>query len=272
MEKYKVSAVSFLNTYPFLYGLHNSPVISDISLSLDVPFKSAYKLIQGQTDISLVPIAALKQISNIQIMVDYCIASDKKVETVCLYSQEPLENLRNVYLDDQSYTSVELLRILFKEHWRQEVNFISGKIDYEIEIEGNTGGLIIGDRSIIWKKAFRYCYDLNEAWRELTGLPFVYAVWASNKRIESSFREQFGNALEYGLENIDRIISYCRGEDPDTRPSFIQYYFDSGSQFNIEKYLKENVSYKLDGEKRKGMNLFLEHISKPDQQISLKDL
>ena len=115
MVKYKVSAVSYLNTIPFIYGLKNSPIFDQIELSLDYPALCADKLLNNQVDIGLIPVATIPKIKNAQIISDYCIGSDGKVDTVCLYSNVPILEIESIALDYQSRTSIELLKLLLNE-------------------------------------------------------------------------------------------------------------------------------------------------------------
>ena len=108
----KVSAVSYLNTIPFIYGLRNSELMQQIDLYIDCPSVCADKLINNQVDIGLVPVVILDQLNNPKIISDYCIGANGPVDTVCIYSDVPIEEIESIYLDYQSRTSVELLKIL----------------------------------------------------------------------------------------------------------------------------------------------------------------
>ncbi len=114
MVKYKVSAVSYLNTIPFIYGLKQSKLIEIIDLYLDYPAICADKLISREVDIALIPVVAIPQLENAYIISDYCIWSDGEVDTVCLYSDVPIQEIESIALDYQSRTSVALLKILLK--------------------------------------------------------------------------------------------------------------------------------------------------------------
>ena len=99
MVKYKVSAVSYLNTIPFIHGIKSSNIYDSIDLQLDYPSVCAQKLIDDEVDIALVPVAVLNQNPSFNIVSDFCIGSNGKVDTVCLYSENPLEVIEEIYLD-----------------------------------------------------------------------------------------------------------------------------------------------------------------------------
>ena len=244
--KYKISVVSYLNTIPFIYGLKRYGLDKKLDISLDIPSTCAEKLLSKKVDIGLVPIVVLKQLEDAQIISDYCIGANGAVDTVFLFSDVPFDAVEGILLDYQSRTSVELLKILLKEHWRISPKLIDANENYETQISGKTAGLIIGDRSFHFQDKFKYSYDLSDIWKQMTGLPFVFACWIANKELDEGFKKEFNNTLKFGVENIEEAIksasdiySHCK---------------------NPEDYLNNKISYLLDEEKRKGMELFLEKI------------
>ena len=246
MVTYKISAVEYLNTIPFIYGMNNSEISNQIELVLDFPSECARKLSENEVDIALVPVAILKKNSEFKIVSDFCIGSNGKVDTVCLYSEIPLEEIEEIYLDYQSQTSVELLRILCREYWKVSPKFKNSEKGFEDKIEGRTAALIIGDRSFTANKKYKYVYDLPEIWKEMTGLPFVFACWISNKNIDKNFLSEFNSALKSGLSEIDKAVEIEKHNFPHCN--------------NPNDYLNNKISYILDEEKRKGMKVFLSMI------------
>lgn len=243
-RKIRIGAVSYLNTKPFIYGLENSPVREKIELLLDYPSNLVRLLKSGQIDIGLVPVGALPSLGKYHIVSDYCIGTEGEVASVAVFSEVPMEQIEHVYLDYQSRTSVLLCKLLFEKHWKKKVNFIDAKDETYIEnIKGNTAGLIIGDRALFHSNKHKYVYDLGLGWKEMTGLPFVFAVWVSVKSIDSKFSELFNGATGYGIEHIDQVNTTLN--------------FDA---YNLVYYYKSNISFKLDEPKLMGMNHFLKLI------------
>ena len=242
--KYKLSVVSYLNTIPFIYGLQQSGLGKKLIISLDFPSACADKLLSYKVDIGLVPIVVLKQMQNAHIISDFCIGADGAVDTVCLFSDVPIQEIESIFLDYQSKTSVELLKILLKEYWQVSPKLIEAKAKYEKQIKGEKAGLIIGDRVFQYQNKFKYVYDLSAIWKLHTGLPFVFACWIANKKIDEDFQKEFNKALKFGVNNIEKAIDsaakiYSHCENP-------------------ADYLNNKISYHLDEEKVKGMDLFLE--------------
>lgn len=242
MKKIKISIVSYLNTLPFLYGIANSDVKEEIEMSLDVPSESAAKLCSGAADAGLMPVTEIQGLKKSYHFTDYCIGAKGAVGSVLLLSDVEIDKIKTVLLDYQSCTSSELLKILAFHYWKIYPELKNTQQGYEKNIRNETAGLVIGNRALICKQNFKYAYDLSEAWYQMTALPFVFACWVSRKRLNEAFIKKFNAALKSGIEHIDEAIAGSSvPEIPD-----------------IEKaaYLKKNISYIFDDEKKKALHLF----------------
>jgi len=242
-SKIKVAAVSYLNTKPLLYGIEHSEVMNDIELLLDYPSQLAASLQKGDIDMALLPVAAMQFVDGARIVSDYGIASDGNVASVCIFSQVPMEEIKTVYLDYQSRSSVRLARLLLEQFWKKDVEFKSAPENYIEYINGSTAGVIIGDRALKQRSNFEYIYDLATAWKEYTGLDFVFAAWIANKDLPADFIKAFNEANAMGLEHLDEVVA--------ANP--FPYY-------DLKTYYTENIKYYLDEDKKKGLNKFLELI------------
>lgn len=241
LKKIRVGAVSYLNTKPLLYGIKKHPVINEIELIEDYPSKIAQMLIDDEVDIGLIPVAATLRLSEWYIDSDYCIGSNGVVASVCIFSEVPIEEVDRVYLDYQSRTSVNLAKILLKDYWKKDVELIDATgEDFRNKLTGKTAGVIIGDRALEQRSKSKYIYDLGEAWKDFTGLPFVFAAWIANKKLPGKFVSDFNAANALGLERIEEVVNENQFR-----------YFD------LRKYYTSCISYKLDEEKKKGLELFL---------------
>lgn len=244
-KKVRVGAVSYLNTKPLLYGIQQSPVLEEIELIIDYPARIADMLLKGDIDMGLVPVAIIPRMAAYYINGNHCIGSDGPVASVCLFSETPVEKLEKVLLDYQSRTSVQLARVLLREYWKVAPVLEDGGADFRDHITGTTGGVVIGDRALEQRKISPYVYDLGEAWKELTGLPFVFAAWISNKPLESGFVRRFDEANLQGLQHIDEVVA----ENPY-------------ELFNLHDYFTRYLDYRLDESKRAGLEKFLQYIAR----------
>lgn len=248
MLKYKISIVSYLNTIPFIYGINHSNLKEKIELILDYPSICADRLISNKVDIALVPVVILNEYPQFNIISNYCIGSSGKVDTVCLYSEVPLDNIKQIHLDYQSRTSIELLKVLCKEYWKINPELITSNKGFEDNISNTTAALVIGDRAFSLNQKYPYIYDLSENWKSYTGFPFVFACWASNKSIDKTFIKEFNKSISYGVNKIEESILDHINDD----------YVACNDPLD---YLNNKISYIFDDDKRKGMDLFLRKIN-----------
>jgi chorismate dehydratase len=242
MKKIKISAVSYLNTKPFLYGIFKHPIAEQIDLELNIPSVCAQKLRDGEADLALVPVAIIPELDNPTIISNFCIGTNGKVRTVCLYGETPIQQWKNIYMDFHSRTSVELSKILIREHFKLTPNYLPATEGFIDQIKGDTGGLVIGDRTFPLHWRFPYIYDLGEIWQQHTGLPFVFAAWVTTKKLDDNFISQFNEALALGIDYI---------------PQLIYLMPDEYAGADLKTYFGENIKYDLSDKKRKALELFL---------------
>ncbi len=239
-----ITAVSYLNTLPFIYGIINSGFLStdEYILHRKIPSVCTEDFIHKTSDIVLVPSGTFNSLPENNVISSFCIGAVKQVKSVLLVSQQPVENLTTVLLDYQSTTSVKLIKILANFYWKKKFQFVQGNENYEKLIRGNTGGLIIGDRALTLSVNYLYVYDLAAAWWELTKLPFVFAFWAKTKELPADFIQRFNLALQWGVEHLFDSISLI-----NQHPTKEQIY-----------YLSHCISFLLNEEKKSGLAKFYE--------------
>src|SRR5690606_10716916 len=182
----------------------------------------------------IIPIAALAKLSDYQIVGDYCIGSNGAVDSVFIFSEKPINEIETLLLDKQSRTSNGLAQILLKYYWKKDIQVLTeGQADAYV---------LIGDRTFGKKSNVPFAYDMGYYWKEMTGLPFAFAVWVANKRLPDDFKEAFNNALAEGVAHPEGVIHGL--------PIYegVDYY----------TYLTENLDFHLTTDKRKAIDLYLE--------------
>lgn len=242
----KVLAISYLNSIPFIYGLKQSELFKDIDLSVAYPSKVAEDIINNKVDIALVPVVVLNQLNDYKIISDFCIGAESSVDSVCLYSHVPINEIATISLDYQSRTSVELLKLLLRDYWKVNPKLNLSNANDNFEIKENNAALVIGDRSFVLNGKYSYVYDLAKVWNIMTGLPFVFACWISTKKLKDKFLLEFNDALKFGINNISQALQ---------KESY------QNSHINHEDYLNNKISYYYDLRKKKAMEIFLERIN-----------
>lgn len=245
MKKIRVGIVNYLNTRPLIYGLQQPPISELIELTGDYPAKVAQQLIDGEIDLGLIPVAVIPELPEHYIVGSHCIGTEGEIASVALFSEVPMNEIRKVYLDYQSRTSVALLKYLMKEYWGISPEIVEAvNEDYRKEITGTTAGLVIGDRALEQRKISTFIYDLGSEWRSITGLPFVFAAWVSTKKLPDDFIALFDEANAKGLKHIDEIVSATPYE-----------------LYDLKKYYTLHLSYQLDQSKKEAIKKFLTFIN-----------
>ncbi|HVV50404.1 MAG TPA: CofH family radical SAM protein, partial [Polyangia bacterium] len=246
-KKLRLSAVSFLNARPITYGLEQALGDSNelFELSFDLPSRCAERLAEGDADLGLIPVGAYAASpEELRIVPGVAIASHGAVRTVLLVGEVPWTEMREIVLDGASRSSAMLLRLLCHER-----GLAPGfrEVAHEEVLEaarGDTGALVIGDAGFAAGERFPYVQDLGAAWHALTGLPFVYAVWAGRPgAVDAAAIAALQRSLEAGLGArpvIARAHAEAHGGDPAI----------------YESYLSHNIRYRLGAEELSGMAAF----------------
>lgn len=247
--KIRISAVSYTNTKPFLYGIRHSDIINKIDLSLDMPSDCAQKLIDDQVDIGLIPVAAILSLPQWEIVSDYCIGASGPVNSVFIFSNCEVHEIKTLQLDPESRSSNNLARVLLKNYWKSDHQMIKNAPDYAVSNDPYTAFVQIGDRTFGKKQQYKYVYDLAEEWQKFTSLPFVFAAWVANKPIPTAFMEEFNESLKFGLEHRTELL-----KDLPKR-----------ADFDVEDYLMHRLDFELTEDKKKALYLFHEYIKALDR-------
>ncbi|NOX88819.1 MAG: menaquinone biosynthesis protein [Calditrichaeota bacterium] len=240
-----VSIVSYLNTKPLVYGLEKGLVNHDFNLQKDVPSVCAQRLLQGEVEMGLVPSVEYAHSKGAwKIVPDLCIASKKAVKSVALFFNRDIRTINRIALDTSSRTSVALLKILLREKYEIEPEFVVMPPNMEEMLKRADAALIIGDKALHYQAVSPAHIDLGEEWYDLTGLPFVYAFWAGHElSITRNETEAMKKSYEIGAQNIEKISKeYSVGQPQDW-----EFYYD---------YLTQNIYYKLGDEEKEGLKEF----------------
>lgn len=240
-----IAAVSYLNTAPMIWGISQAaPSLRD-GLVLAIPARCAELFISGAVDVALMPVAAVATLSkdSYDIVTDYCISAEDNVQSVALLSNTPLDHIQTIYLDTDSKTSVQLVRVLAKEYWKIAPQWSEGLPQ---QIKTGEAIVAIGDKVFEIEKQFTQKWDLAKEWINHTALPFVFAVWVARKGVNPKDIEQLNQALRHGVENIEKSVEGIQT-----------------SCANPVEYLSQNIKYKLSPTKSEAIRVFWEKIITP---------
>ncbi|MEW6753124.1 MAG: menaquinone biosynthesis protein [Candidatus Latescibacterota bacterium] len=242
----RLAAVSYLNARPLTHVLESEP--GPFELAYAVPSRCAVDLHAGRADLGIIPsIEYARGPEPYAIVPDRAIAAWGPVLTVRLYVPGPLERVRRVALDTSSRTSAALVRILLRERYHLQPAFVDAAPDLEAMLCRADAALLIGDA--VFRYGERVCpsIDLGEAWFQLTGLPFVLALWAGRPSaldpVQAAALVQAGLRGEAQAPEIALRFSH---EHPDLHlpPAF------------FERYLTRHIGYELGPAELGGLRTF----------------
>lgn len=176
MRPARLGAVSYLNTRPLVRGLDTRPDL--FTVRFDVPSVCASLLHAGQVDLGLIPAVEYLH-GDYALVPGIAIGSDGPVRSVAVFSRVPIEQVQSLALDTSSRTSVALTRILCARLWDIAPTFLQAAPDLRAMLDRADAALVIGDPALDVDAPGMGVVktDLGDAWRTLTGLPFVYAAW-----------------------------------------------------------------------------------------------
>jgi chorismate dehydratase len=241
MPRYRIGAVSYLNSKPLIYGLQER---ADCDLVLDLPSRLADGLLEGRFDAALVPIVTLFDHPELMIVSDACIACRGPVWSVKLCSRVPMDQIKSLSLDEGSRTSAILARILLQRRFGLLPACESLSIDADWTRPSTDAVVVIGDRAIRHTAQFPAVWDLGEEWTCEFGLPFVFAAWAAwpssgwngLSEMLSAARDAGILQLEAIAETSSRQLEICRDR--------------------CLSYLRDNLHFQLGDAERQGIERF----------------
>lgn len=240
----RVGAVSYLNSKPLIAGLEDSPLCE---LSLDYPSRLADNLASGGLDVGLIPSVECLRHPEYEVISDACVATRGDVMSVKLYSRVAPGSIKTLALDEGSRTSAALVQTYLAHKFGVEPDVRSLPLESDhLDVEADAI-LMIGDRAMHSPdEQFHTVWDMGHQWREWTGLPFVFAVWAARPGVNvDELETELSNARDRGIDSIQEIASQ------EAKPLRL-------SVETAANYLTHNLHFHLGPAERHGFRLFQE--------------
>jgi chorismate dehydratase len=242
----RVGAVSYLNAKPLYYNLCD--LCPGIELTMEVPSRLAERLAAGDLDVALIPsVEYLRGVDlGYQIIPGFAIAARGPVRSVKLFSRVPFEEVERLALDEGSRTSQALARVWLDAKYGVRPSRVE-QLPLGVPVLESTADavLVIGDRAMaVPHQPFREVVDLAEAWKSLTGLPFVFALWVSREGVDlGDLPTALARSRELGLAHADGL---ARVHGPRLGLDFTTCY----------DYLTRILSYELGEPELAGLRRF----------------
>ena len=217
---WRIGSIPYLNVRPLIYGIENR-------IQSTIPSQLAELLHQRELDVGIVPIAEVLRHDQYDILDGIAIGSNGRVRSVLLFHHGPIAQLQRIAVDPASRSSVMLLRILLRRVYRIEPEF------YPRPPAANPAAhpamLVIGDEAIRCAQQVSDpatgILDLGAAWQELTGLPFVFAVWAGQRGVfrDPELRNLLVTAKANGLAHLEEIVRATTAATPEFRREYLTH-------------------------------------------------
>ena len=253
MAGLRISIVEYLNTAPLVWGFTNGPQRGKYELSFTVPSQCAEALRRGDADMAVIPAIEYQRINDVIALPDMAIAAKGAVRSILVVAKRPIEQARRLALDTSSRSSVGLVRLLCRHHWRIEPEFIDAKPDVTAMLDDADAALVIGDPALrvalepqqtLPSYPAVYLYDVAHEWRQMTGKPCVLALWVARRgAVTPEVVADFLASKEYGMSRIDEIAAAAAQKLKLPAAE-------------LAAYLRENVDFSLDAENQAGLALY----------------
>jgi len=234
----RVGHIQFLNCLPIYWGLMRSGALLDVDLRKDTPDRLSADLVAGDLDIGPITLVEyLRHADELLLLPNLAVGSDGPVLSVNLISTRPLAELdgRPVALGSTSRTGVLLAQMLLAERYNAEPEYFRCPPELTQMLIEADAGVLIGD------PALRALYeaprlgldvtDLGEAWKEWTGLPMVFAVWAVRKDFAAAHpgvvkdvHEAFQRSRDLSLTELDEVATAAARWEPFDAATLATYF------------------------------------------------
>ena len=233
----KIGEMPYLNSE--IFYLNKNPKFDYVKLT---PKKMGEAINNNEIDTGPISLIDYINIKNLIPLNDYCVSTKKSANSVFLFSQKKLNEVSNVFVTDETSTSVILLKVLNKFFWKNK--------DLSLEVENKKGesNLIIGDNAlkVFNNNDYRYVYDLGYEWNKFTGLPFVFALWAF-KSLDDNELSNLKKTINLSLDNYQNSVEIII---KNNKKSYL-------SNSKIFEYLN-GFTYKIGNSEEKAIKIFKE--------------
>jgi chorismate dehydratase len=242
----KLAASIYLNSAPIVYAFAEGTQSERCEfLGHTAPARCADLLASGAVDVALVPAIEYQRIGGLAAARGVCVGARRRVRSVLLISRKPIDQLRTIAVDTSSRTSATLLRIVLERFRGLTPTYRPAPPDLPAMLATCDGALIIGDPAMTADTRGVEVYDMAELWRESTGLPFVFALWAIRPE---------------RVRPADLDFEAARREGLAAAPALAARYAETLGlpAADLLDYLTSNINYTLDDESLRGLATFYE--------------
>ena len=232
----RLGRISYINCYPIYGAIDRDVVKVDADLVTGTPSELNDLLAAGELDVSVVSVVEYaRNARDYHLLPELAISSDGAVRSVALFSRRPAAELNGatILISASSRTSVELLRLLCQDVWKVKVKLVEARAE-AADLDAIAGlphdaVLVIGDPALLLqaRNVYPHRYDLGEAWKAWTGLPFVFAVWAARRGGPAQKIRDIHQGLikskNWGLQNLPVLAQQASRHTGIPETSCLEY-------------------------------------------------
>lgn len=246
MPRLRIVSVPYLNAAPLVWGFRHGSLREGVALSTARPARIAGLLERGEADVGLLPIVETLRLEGCRTVGGIGIVSPRRARSVLLVSRRPIAAIRSVALDASSRTSAALLRLVLAARRVPDVSYAEAEPAFPAMLEGRDAALLIGDPALRADTRGFEVLDLAEAWREDTGLPFVFAAWTARPGlpVTGDMAALFDASRREGLERLEEIARQASPELGLPAETLV-------------RYLTENIHTTIGPDEERAAALFL---------------
>lgn len=234
MDRIRVGTVAYVNARPLTDTLNRAR----FELVEAVPSLIAQQLVDGEVDVGLVPVKVVLDHPELRIVPGWCVGADGPVHSVVIAAETEPEAWTEVVLDGSSRTSVTLARLLLaegplKDRVRADLVLTDGAPgDGPKRVGGTVAAVVIGDPARELDPSLRR-WDLSALWKDWTGRPFVFAVWAAREGLSQAVRDALWAAGEQGVASIPERYT---GDDLHYLTTYLRHRLDEPALIGLREF------------------------------------
>jgi chorismate dehydratase len=234
----RVGHIQFLNCLPLYWGLAHSGALLDVDLRKDTPDRLGEALVAGELDIGPISVVEyLRHAEELLVLPDLAVGSDGPALSVNLVSKFPLAELggHRVALGSTSRTSVLLAQMVLEERYGVSPDYFTCPPDLTAMMLDADAAVLIGDVALratydAPTRGLRV-HDLGAEWKDWTGLPMVFAVWAARRDFAESrpaavrlVHDAFRGSLDLSLSRVEEVAEQAARWEPFDAPTLANYF------------------------------------------------
>lgn len=242
--------IQFLNCLPLYWGLARTGTLLDLDLTKDTPEKLSEQLVRGELDIAPVTLVEfLRAADDLVAFPDLAVGCDGPVMSCVIVSQKPLDQLdgARVALGSTSRTSVRLAQLLLAEKIGVRPDYYTCPPDLGLMMQEADAAVLIGDAALRANlhdgpRLGLQVHDLGQMWKDWTGLPFVFAVWATRREylerepaVVHKVHEAFLASRDLSLEEVAKVAEQAARWETFDEPVLERYFTTLDFRFGPEQ-------------------------------------